>query len=193
MKKIKEFKDKVENNIIFKTTKIILYVIAILFLIVIVVQRFSNNALSVGGFRVFTIVSESMKGKYEIGDVLVSKRVEEEDIKIGDDVTYQGTQSNLKGLVITHRVIDIKEYEGKKYFVTKGIDNDIEDPMITYKQIYGKVIYKTIIFSFLSKLMLDRVSYYVIFILVGFIVSIEIISAMFNSKDEEEEVNDARE
>ena len=38
----------------------ILFIVTILLLVVIAVQIFSNNNLSIGGFRVFMIISESM-------------------------------------------------------------------------------------------------------------------------------------
>ena len=193
MRKIKHFFEIIEDNIIVRIAKVVLFIITILLLVVIGVQRFSNNNLSIGGFRVFMIVSESMKGEYEIGNILIEKSVPASDINIGDNITYLSESEGAKGITITHKVIKKEEREGTTYFVTKGIANAIEDPEITYDQVYGKVIYKTILLSFLGKLMSKPGSYYLLFILVGFIVSIEIVSSMFKSDDEEEEGNERRE
>ena len=59
---------------------------------------------------------------------------------------------------------------------------------ISYEQIYGKIIYKSRILSAFGKLMNNRISYYILFMSIGVVVSIEIISSMFK-KDED----DARE
>lgn len=189
MKKFIEFKNKIEEHIITKIIKTILFIVAILLLGIIAVQRFSNNNLSVGGFRVFMIVSESMKGEYDIGNILISKNVSEDEIDVGDNITYLANNKDVKNMVITHKVVKKEVRDGTTYFVTKGIANAIEDPEITYDQVYGKVVYKTILLSFLGKLMSKPGSYYLIFLIVGFVVSIEIVSSMFKSREEREEGN----
>ena len=147
MKKLKDFKTKIENNIIYKILRGLLYVFVALLLVVIVVQKITHNNLSFGGFRVFMIVSESMKDEYNIGDILISKHVEAEDINIGDNITYLGSSGSFSGLVITHKVVEKRQIGDKYHFVTKGLANPISDPEITYDQVYGKVIYKTFIFN----------------------------------------------
>ena len=183
MNKIREVKKKLENNIFLKVTKIIAYIIICLLLFVIIVQKFSNNSLSVGGIRIFTVVSGSMMPEYNIGDILVSKRVDAEDIEIGDNITYVGEKGSLNGLIITHKVIN-KEIRGNEtYFITKGTANAISDPEITYEQVYGKVVYKSAVLSVFGKLMNNKLIYYLVFMLVAVIISIEIASSMFAKDD----------
>ena len=193
MKKIFEIKEKIANNIFFRIIKVFMIIIALLLLLVIGVQRFSNNTLSIGGFRVFIIVSGSMKDEYDIGTIVIEKNVSAEEINVGDNITYLADSKDLKGMVITHKVLKKEVRDGKTYFVTKGVANVFEDPEITYDQVYGKVIYKTILLSFLGKLMSKTSSYYILFMIVGFIVSIELVSSMFKSDDEEEEDDEGRE
>ena len=193
MKKLKQLRERINNNIFVKIGKAFLYILVVMLLVVIIVQKVSNNTISVGGVRVFMVVSESMKDEYNIGDILISKHVNEDEINVGDNVTYLGEKSNLKGLIITHKVIKRDEREGKVYFVTKGIANVAEDPEITYDQIYGKVVYRTVFLSLIAKLMNNQLSYYLLFIIVGVIISIDIVSAMFDSDDEEEEEDERRE
>ena len=185
VKRLKKIKNKLEENIFYKILRFILYAFVVLLLLVIIVQRVSNNDLSVSGYRIFMVVSGSMKGEYDIGDILVSKAVSEDEIKVGDNVTYLGKEGSLQGLIVTHKVIKINEEEGKKKFTTQGIANIIADPEIEYDQIYGKVIYKTMILSLFGKIMLNRIWGYILFIVVGIIVSIEIVSSIF-SHDEDE-------
>ena len=73
MSKFNSIRQKIEESIAYKIARSILYAFVALLLVVIVVQRVSNNNLSIGGFRVFMIVSESMKGEYEVGDIIISK------------------------------------------------------------------------------------------------------------------------
>ena len=187
MKKIIEFKNKISENIIFKIAKFFLYVFIVILLFVVVIQKVSNNTISLGGYRLFMVVSESMKEEYEVGSILFSKEVKEDELKVGDDVVYLGKSSNLKGLTITHRIIDIEEKDGKKIFTTKGTSNTTEDPKITYDQIYGKIIYKTVILTFFGKVLLNNVSYFIVFGGVALIVSFEIVSMIYESKEDKDE------
>ena len=190
MGKFNKLREKIEDSIIYKVIRSILYAFVALLLIVIVVQRVSNNNLSMGGIRVFMIVSESMKGEYDIGDILISRKVDEKDIKVGDNVTYLGEEKELKGLVITHKVVNKYEKNGEMIFVTKGLANEIEDPEIKYEQIYGKVIYKTCILSVIAKMMNNKLTYYILFSMIALIMSIEITSAIFEARREAKEEDD---
>lgn len=185
MNKIISIKEKIEKNIVFKIARALLYVFVGLLLFVLIVQKVTNNNLSIGGIRIFMIVSESMKDEYEIGDILVSKKVPVEEINIGDNVTYKGEKMQLKGLVITHKVVEKRQMGDETYFVTRGLANNVSDPEIRYDQIYGKVIYKTIFLSAIAKLMNNQLTYYILFTLVALIISIEIVSAIFVSDEKE--------
>ena len=197
MKKLLNFRDKIENSIIFKIFKYILYVLVVLLLVVTLVQKVSNNSLSVGGYRMFMVVTGSMEPEYLVGDILISKTTPESKLKIGDDVTYLGKEESVKDKVITHRLIKIEEKNGEKIFTTKGIANQFEDPSIKYDQIYGRVVYKTIILSSLARLMSNIVAYYLVFIIIALIFCIEVVSFIFSNyvdeDDEEEDIEEKKE
>lgn len=189
---VRKIKENKILRFIVGFVKTIITLVLILMLLVILVQRFSSNDLSIGGIRVFTIISNSMLPDYEPGDILVLKEENPSNIMIGDDVTYIGKTGQVKGLVVTHKVIDKREEEGKYYFTTQGTNNEIADPEIDESQIYGKVIYKTVLLSVLCKIMLKPAGYYVLFMLVALVISYQIVSMIFN-KDEEDEMNGEKE
>ena len=184
MKKLLNFRDKIENSIIFKIFKYILYVLVVLLLVVTLVQKVSNNSLSVGGYRMFMVVTGSMEPEYLVGDILISKTTPESKL---NDVTYLGKEESVKDKVITHRLIKIEEKNGEKIFTTKGIANQFEDPSIKYDQIYGRVVYKTIILSSLARLMSNIVAYYLVFIIIALIFCIEVVSFIFSKYDDEDD------
>ena len=192
MEILKNIKQKIESNIVYKIFRAALYSIVFTLLIIIIVQKVTNNNLSVGGIRVFMIVSESMKGEYEIGDILISKNVPVEEINVGDNVTYMGETGALKGIIVTHKVVEKMETGTDVYFTTKGIANDVEDPRIRYDQIFGKVVYKTVILSAIAKLMNNQLTYYILFTLVALIISIEIASSIFSKDNGESEDDDGK-
>lgn len=74
-----------------------------------------------------------MEPTISINDVVIAKKVEKQDIKTGDVITFL-----QDGEVITHRITQIDE-NGE--YTTKGDNNNIEDTFkITYENIEGKHI-----------------------------------------------------
>lgn len=182
-------------KIFLKVIKGIITLFLLVVLVIVAFQKFTNNKVAVGNLYIFQIVSESMLPEYRIGDIIVVKKTKIDNLKIGDDVTYLGSAKNFDGLTITHRIIDIRvDEDGKRYFTTKGMSNFIEDPEISGESIYGKVVYHTVIFSFVGRLMTNIVIYYLLFITVGVSFSYEFISTYLIKKkdedDDESEVDD---
>lgn len=170
-----------------KTFRIIALIVLFILLAIIIFQRVTKNKLALGNFYVFEIISGSMEPVYKAGDVIIVKKCNYESINLGDDVTYLGKEGNLNGLIVTHRVIEKFEYEGKRRLKTKGINNEVEDPIISEDQVYGRVVYRTIILSFLGKLMTNKVTYFMLFASASLIFSYEFISYFFLDDDDDEE------
>ncbi len=170
---------KIKNNKILNLIGNILYtllvLLVVLILITVVLQRASNNNLSLGGYRIFNIVTGSMQPKYEVGDVLVSKTISPSEIKKEDDITYLGKEGDFAGKIVTHQVIDIENENGNYKFHTKGLANTEEDPIVGQDQVVGKIIYKVKTLSVISKIIQNLYSlYFVIFIPVALLIFIEI-------------------
>lgn len=139
--------------------KLVTLLIALISLIIIV-QKVTNNKESFFGYRIFRVQTGSMIPKYQIGDVILVKKQDVDKIKVGDDVTYLGESSSVKGILITHRVIDIQEVDGKKEFHTQGIANNLEDPVVYGNQINGVVQFKMPILTLLCKLLNNKYIFY---------------------------------
>ena len=131
------------NNKIFKivygTLKTIFFIILILYVVFICVQRLSGNN-SVFGFRLFTVATGSMKGVYNVNDVIAVKDFDNKKLKVGDDIAFVGNRGGLENKLVTHRIIKIEEESNGRIFTTKGVKNSVEDPSITESQILGKVV-----------------------------------------------------
>ena len=131
------------NNKIFKivygTLKTIFFIILILYVVFICVQRLSVNN-TVFGFRLFTVATGSMKGVYNVNDVIAVKDFDNKKLKVGDDIAFVGNRGGLENKLVTHRIIKIEEESNVRIFTTKGVKNSVEDPSITESQILGKVV-----------------------------------------------------
>lgn len=181
-KKIKENKAlKVIGNILY----VLVFIIVVLMLIVVILQRMSDNSISLGGYRLFTVATGSMEPKYLVGDILISKEISPDEIQVGDDIVYKGAEGSFKDKVVTHQVVSIRDENGSKKIITKGIANTEEDPEIDASQVYGKVIYKVQTLSFISQIIKNiYVFYFIIFVPIAIIIFKQI--RVYLEKDDEE-------
>lgn len=128
------------KNMIVNIIKIITYpVIILIFLacILLSIQKIENpeGLPSLFGYRAFIIVSGSMEPTLNIGDIVVIRETEKENIKPNDIITF--LEDNGQN-TITHRVTDIVENNGKVKYQTKGDNNNsADDTLITYEEIAG--------------------------------------------------------
>ena len=132
----------------------------------------------------FTVISGSMEPRYNIGDVLFAKEVEPSSIKVGDTISYLGKQGSFRDKVVTHEVTRIEKVDGKYKFHTKGLTNLVEDPVVSEEQLYGKVIYKSVIISLVYKIVSTNVGFYLFIIVpILYIISSELITTMLNKEE----------
>lgn len=162
---------KINAKKIIKTVLIILYqilvIMALILTMVIVLQRISANNQSIGGYKIFRVITGSMEPEYEVGEVVISKEVNPKDIKVGDDIVYLGRVGEYSGKIIMHNVVAIDTDEnGDLIFHAKGLQsNSVEDPQIREDQIYGVVTYTSSILTILYDLATNIYSIFAIVII----------------------------
>ena len=103
--------------------------VAILALILVNVlsAKASGRVPAVFGYSVLNIVSGSMEDEIPEGSYVLVKRVEPEDIKEGDIISFYSTDPNIYGMPNTHRVVEVRGDGSELEFVTKGDANPQED------------------------------------------------------------------
>lgn len=187
---------KLLDNKIFNTfSSLIEWVIMIVLALLIVlvgVQKFSNRG-NFFGYRIYTIISGSMIPTYDVGDTLLIKEMPANNIEVGDAVTYLGDGGALNGKIITHQVVSIEFDENGKYlFHTKGVANNIEDPIVSQDQVLGKVVHKFFFLTLLGKITTSMSLLFVfVTIPVAIIIAIEIVKLVYKKdEDIEEEVEE---
>ena len=176
-------------KIISKVIRIILTIVLLVIFVFVIAQRVSKGKIDLLGYQAYTVVTGSMTPKIEVGDIIVIEKVDPASLKKGDVVTYEGSKGDLKGLVLTHRIVDIKkdEEDNKYHFITKGDANDTEDPEITEDNIRGKMIYKSVLFSFVSKLMLRPGFFYGLFVIISIYFIYQVLSMILSKDDDDDE------
>lgn len=174
----------------YKIIKTIIFLVLICYLAFIIIQRVSGNQ-SVFGYRLFSVATGSMVPDYNIDDVLAIKDVNPDELKVGDDITYLGNKQDVNGRIVTHRIISIEEKNGKKEYITKGINNSVEDPTIEANQIYGKVIGKVPIITEINHIVKDQYGFFfLIFLPLVIVVFLEIADTITEMKRDKKDVED---
>lgn len=160
---------------------------------IIFLQRVSNNSINLAGFSIYTVVTESMYPKYKVYDMILVKSVDTKSIKVHDDVVYKGEKADFQGKIVTHRVEDITEDNGVLTFTTKGINNDIEDPLVNENQIMGKVVHKLLLLSLISKVINNTYGFYfLIFVPLVIVIFLEVMESIEEKKELKKVLDDER-
>ena len=186
-----------KNKTIIKIILGIIKSIATFFIVcvfsIIFLQRVSNNSINLAGFSIYTVVTESMYPKYKVYDMILVKSVDTKSIKVHDDVVYKGEKSDFQGKIVTHRVEDITEDNGVLTFTTKGINNDIEDPLVNENQIMGKVVHKLLLLSLISKVINNTYGFYfLIFVPLVVVIFLEVMESIEEKKELKKVLDDER-
>lgn len=189
MKKLKELKEKKIIKVIMAIIRVLVGIVLVGFIIVVCLQRFSGNKISFFDYRMFTVISGSMEPKYNIGDVLISKEVDPSTIKVGDTISYLGAKGDFTNKVITHQVVSVgTDEQGKYLFHAKGLANLVEDPVISENQLYGVVIYKSVILSTIYGIVGTNIGFYLFIIIpLIFIIGTEIFTTLLNNEEKRRE------
>ena len=113
-----------------KNIRIIMFFLIVLCMIFFVI---SSSSVSIFGYRAYTALSGSMKNKINVYDIVISKKVPIEELKVGDIITFEAGNG-----VVTHRIVGTI---GDKY-ITKGDNNNTEDEdKVSYSKVKGKVVF----------------------------------------------------
>lgn len=166
-----------------KISSITVYIIVVpllIYNIFLIIQALVNPSVTPSflGIKTYVIISGSMEPDLNIGDIVIAKDTNKEELKVGDIICFRQGQS-----VITHRISEIIETSDDIEYKTKGDNNNSQDSgTITEKLIEGKVINKIPYLGNLSLILQQKV--FIIFIVVIFYIYLIQTNAIKNKKNE---------
>lgn len=124
---------KVLQKILSIILDIVIVIISVLILIALVyavqTKILHKENANIFGYTAFEVVTGSMSGTIEIGDLVIVKITD--DVQINDIIVYE--QNNH---FVTHRLLEINGGQ----IITKGDANNSTDTPITEDKILGKVV-----------------------------------------------------
>jgi len=107
--------------------------------------RASKGDYSAPVFNAYVVMSGSMMPDIKIKDIVVTKKVPENELEINDIITFITPDTRFGGISVTHRIVD-KYYDesiGAYSYRTKGDANNVADSvLVPNNNVLGKVILK---------------------------------------------------
>lgn len=153
------------------------------------------------GHRILQVITDSMQPTIPSHTCIIIRQIDQEDIKVGDIITFVSESPDIRGFLNTHRVHEIKEDEesGETLYITIGDASDEVDPYpVQYEQIAGEYVGELPFGELLFKLIRfleDQVNYFVVVMLPLFLCCMSYIRQLFkalfdNGEEEEQEASE---
>ena len=133
-------KGKKVRNIVSAVIVAIVLIAAICALGVSIAYRVQGQTLTIGGTQFRLVLTGSMEGEEEdsirtnsvIAIKTVPKDAEEarkfiDELEAGDIITFYDTSLGADDIVVTHRIVEIRQTSGGTSFITKGDANNTQD------------------------------------------------------------------
>lgn len=97
----------------------------------------NKEMISLFGYTYSVVPTDSMEPEIMVGDSVIAKKVDFEELEIGNDIIYHYVTDKLD-IFIVHRII--REEDGG--FITQGINNNSEDDVLVTEDNYvAKVVW----------------------------------------------------
>ncbi len=166
-------------------------VIEVALIVFIMVMRITHETPSLFGYSVFVISTGSMEPEIKVGDVIVSKVFKGQELQEGDVVTYLGKEGDVKGKLVTHKIVSVSGEGEDRVILTKGVANSVADPPIGVDDVKAVFVYKTVLLGPIYRVITNIWGFLFLVVLpiVAVIVS-EIVGLVKEWKKSKEEQSD---
>ncbi len=122
------------------------------------------------GLKSFVIVSESMEPTIMTGDAIFVKKVNKEELKEKDIISFHDKED-----INTHRIIEITKDNGITKYTTKGDNNKNQDrEKITYDKVEGVYQFKIKGFGKIIEILKNKKTLVVLLVLLVFISAYQV-------------------
>lgn len=110
-------------------------------------------------YNAYVVLTGSMLPEIDPKDVVVTKKIDGENLKVGDIITFIPSDSRISNIIVTHRILN-KYYDAttNKYtYQTKGDANNTPDfTLAEDSNVIGKVIFRIPKVGYVQELLATR-------------------------------------
>ena len=141
MKNRRELKKTEIMGLIFKIVFLIIVIPIILMSIIVMIKanKYPDKIPDIFGYKPMIVLSGSMETAIYTGDLVFVKIVDTDKLNVGDVIAFR----NEVDTVTTHRIINIVDKNGKRYFETKGDNNNTKDQtLVDPSDVEGVYVFK---------------------------------------------------
>ena len=127
------------KNII--TWIVVIIAVGMMVFTIVSVMTFDRVDRNIFGYRAFIVLSDSMSAdNIKAGDLILAKEVDPATLKPDDIISFQSTQDETYGEIITHKIREVTTDDiGLPAFVTYGSTTDTNDEgYVDYSHVLGK-------------------------------------------------------
>lgn len=107
----------------------VIVIIAAFFSIVTFASKNETGVAWLGGYSPMAVQTDSMKGEFSSGDLIVIRKTDASTLKEGDIITFWTLIDNQQA-INTHRIIAVQDNNGLRQYMTKGDANPVEDTRV---------------------------------------------------------------
>lgn len=183
MKNTEISKAKKIYNAVSTAIVALIFVFMVVVVAVILVQKSSGGESKIFGYYMYDVLTDSMRGTIEPGDVIMCKAVDDvNSLQVGDIITFKAPNGNYNE---THRIVEIARNDDGtvNYFKTKG-DNAkaVDNWQLNPQNVKAKYVKKSVFVGGLRKFMSNWYGYVVVVVIPLCIVFALIISSVVRDK-----------
>ena len=183
MKNNEQSKAKKIYNVASTVVVALIFVFMIVVVAVMLIQKNSGGESKIFGYYMYDVLTDSMSGTIEPGDVILCKAVEDvNELKEGDIITFKAPNGNYNE---THRIIEIARNEDGsiKYFKTKG-DNvkEADNWELKPENVKAKYVKKSVFIGGLRRFMKHWYGYVTVVVIPLCVVFALIIAGFVKDK-----------
>lgn len=120
---------------------VVLTAVCMMIFTIVSVNFFDRTDRSLFGYKAFIVLSDSMKATdFDAGDLVLVKEVDPAELKEGDIISYQSTNTENYGEIVTHKIRRlVTDAEGDPGFITYGTTTNTDDEnVVSYSFVIGK-------------------------------------------------------
>lgn len=183
MKNTEISKAKKIYNAVSTAIVALIFVFMVVVVAVILVQKSNGGESKIFGYYMYDVLTDSMSGTIEPGDVIMCKAVDDvNSLQVGDIITFKAPNGNYNE---THRIVEIARNDDGtvNYFKTKG-DNAkaVDNWQLNPQNVKAKYVKKSMFVGGLRKFMSNWYGYVVVVVIPLCIVFALIISSVVRDK-----------
>lgn len=172
---------------------IFIYLLSACIIIAAILFVMNNNPQkSIFGYRYYTVLTASMEPELSVGDLVIVKLSDADEIEVGDVITFN--PSSNSDAYLTHRVTEkLADYEGTGVtcFRTKGDANETEDSfLIEDSRVIGKVRFHIPIVGYIIRF-IQLKWYFVVPLVIMIFVFFGLMGIYFSEDEENDAANDS--